>query len=298
MRRPQKGKTPITPTKDLGQAPDFYKISMFAPLPQIDDADRKTIASRAPGTPERPPQDCVKTPTDEQDIDCAKAPDTPKGTAAGLNKVSPDREGDKTSLMKTEDGTTASSNSAVESSPKPTETLSGEMLPSASPLSASPNPQTDQFGPALSPSDIGGTFVDVPNSAGNSISSWNDQPDHDILWSSGSLLNTNHHHGGYSPHGSPGGFHHFPRHLQHPPQHPYNPPPQTPFGQVTPPEGGRPLVPRRTGEMMRNVPPMPPPLPDGSGLSPADLNYLTHQNRILLDQAHSRTGNDSKRKKH
>lgn len=36
MRRPQKGCT--FSTKDLGQCPDFYKISMLAPLPVIEDA--------------------------------------------------------------------------------------------------------------------------------------------------------------------------------------------------------------------------------------------------------------------
>lgn len=288
MRRPQKGKTPITPAKDLGQAPDFYKISMFAPLPQVDDDRKRT--PRSPGRAVAQPQQQQQEPKSAMEQrGPGEAPDTPKDAAASTSKVTPEREGQRDSSEGDKKA------QAEHNSPKPTEAVSS-MLPSASPLSASPNPHSDQFGPTLSPSDIGGSFVDVPNSAGNSISSWTDQPDNDILWGS-SILNSGH---GFSPQASPGGFH-FPTSSRggFPHQHPQHTS-SSAFGQVTPPENGRPLIPPRgrAGDMMRSVPPMPPPVPngvDGSGLSPADLSYLTHQNRILLDQA--RTGSEAKKKK-
>lgn len=135
--------------------------------------------------------------------------------------------------------------------------------------SNSPGSGSRQGQSGLSPVFPGGRdFVDLPTSSGNSVSSWsNEHPDSEFMWMATS----------------------------------FNQPPPGAFGQVTPPSA-RPIKTRSSEGMSHSASSSSSSLMDfdTSGLSAADLCYLTRQNRILLSQTNgpepppSRTGSGPK----
>ena len=267
MRRPVKGESGLS--RDLGQHPDFYKISMFAPLPEVTT----TLPSdKAP----------------EFDFEVESTPTTSKKETITLQKspgvVSSDGatvQGDDETPLNSPNGANVDQPVACEQSENASvaddHTTDGGVLITGASLDSPPNsPHTDRSFSRNTPNAYfdSGVFQRTPS--GNSLSSWNDQHDADIMWSGNSVA---------SPASGNGHWQqteHFPGF--------YN----NGFGQVTPPGG-----PPHPGSGALRFRPRPEnirvPFDDmgmgneagveNSALSAADLCYLTQQNRILLSHA-------------
>jgi len=302
MRRPQKGDQLSSLNKDLGQHPDFYKISLFAPLPELDDDDDDDAVSDSDNKPKSnkkesegsdkpeaqdvgeapltPHKTVTKPPTAKHSPDATEitnSPDSSKGAPATPTKGNGGSRDDDDGVC-TSPGNTAVSK--MFHSP-------GQPIP---PVTTSEH--RHHFNQLqLTPPSFAGAheLVDMSASPGNaSLHSWNEPRDQDLSMWAASIGNTPIHNTQIYP--SPatrrdilmgGGF--------GSPQHGNI----TNFYQVTPPSQQRPAPPR--GIAGRNMPPLPHHRQqqnhqdeqgnnhnDSSGLSVADLCYLTQQNRILL----------------
>jgi hypothetical protein len=287
MRRPQKGD--IGTSRDIGQHPDFYKISMFAPLPE-EPGLSCTAMKKVQGIP-------IQQPTDQQspnqssisfssDIKTVPALDVKSRRdsvdAAGEPGQNDQKHDEKPARVDDAASTVGDVSDEVARFNDSSASLSSP--PRSALLETSMN---DSFG-IRTPVD----YADGPDSFGNlrrapsgtSLSSWNDHDDPDLMWSGG--MSTT------SSVASPS--------MSHADNCMGSFASQC-FSQVTPPGRLR-MVPNssrgnggymhhpRQQDMMR----APYGLnsfedsADSSGLSVADLCYLTQQNRILLSQAHRR----------
>jgi hypothetical protein len=289
MRRPQKGD--IGTSRDIGQHPDFYKISMFAPLPEEPGlmsggtAMKKVqgIPTQQPAEQQSPNQSSISSSSEintvppldvksrRDSVDAAGEP----GQNDPKHDEKPTRVDDTASAVGDVSDELARFNDSSASLSSP---------PRSAMLETSMN---DSFG-IRTPVD----YTDGPDSfgslrrapSGTSLSSWNDHDDPDLMWSGG--MSTT------SSVASPS--------MSHADTYMGSFANQC-FSQVTPPgrlrmmpnssrgNGGYMHHPRQQ-DMMR----APYGLnsfedsADSSGLSVADLCYLTQQNRILLSQAHRR----------
>jgi len=252
MRRPQKGET--TAAKELGQHPDFYKISLFAPLPELEDdkpADKESNKEAS---------------KDEDDDD--SSPSTPTVDKTPSEKGTPIASS-PTSPAHTKITAASSKGASVPSTPgcNKSESLSN------SPSSCRPMPTmaTSEFNQVQvqlpSPNSfVGGDqeLIDMSGSPGASIHSWNSPhlTQHELMaWPN---TNSPTSRDGMSVHPSPieSGSGYYSNH----------------FFQVTPP-GMQRNSPHRATQHQRQ---RGQEEADSSGLSAADLCYLTQQNRILL----------------
>jgi HSF-type DNA-binding len=261
MRRPVRGESGLS--RDLGQHPDFYKISMFAPLPPVTctsskehDPEFETALASSP------------TATQAETISFQKSP----GVVSR----------DDTSSLK--DGQTSNDVKHLGqrepvgcNSDSEDRTCDGRALITSASLESPPNsPNTDRSISRNTPNAFFENYGGMQRTpSGNSLSSWNEHQDQDLMW------------GGQSV-GSPttgNGLWHQTDHFPCIPN-------VNSFGHVTPPGGPmRPnmnsvhLLPRQDqihlpfhgSDVFDGV--------DDSGLSAADLCYLTQQNRILLSHA-------------
>jgi hypothetical protein len=382
MRRPQKGQgAHAAHNKDssgsLGQAPDFYKISMFAPLPPLEDEEAKPLSStpspeqqqqqKSPKTPDRPVKPSLSS-NGEPDVNSSSAVtnDSPVSTSNNHHQHHKDRakiadtdskdsadniddDDEEEEEEDAEDDITDDNNhkpkvTPTRPEPKAPPPTTPKLYMTNSPdyaLSrAPPSPdgvggdgvhgvlidhhhhhqQQQYHGSTLSPTDMGREFVELPTSAGNSVTSWTNSPsEEDLMFGGGlSLANAFSPHSGLNNnmmHNSSGDPHNNMLHLhqqQQQQQHPYynhhphhmHPAmlqhhlhrggggrrPSPPLPSFPPSDndrvggmGTRALMPRSFDGM--------PPAGDsgGDGLSEADLSYLTFQNRILLSQATTRS---------
>jgi hypothetical protein len=257
MRRPVRGESGLS--RDLGQHPDFYKISMFAPLPPVgssstkeDDPEFESAVASSP------------TSTNMETISFQKSP----GVVSH----------DDTSSMK--DGPISSDDTRIDQSKNASDSddriSDGRALITSASLESPPSsPNTDRSMTRNTPNAYFDSFVGIQRTpSGNSLSSWNDHHDQDLMWGGQSVG---------SPTTTHGQWHqtdHFPT-LQN----------ANSFGHVTPPGG-----PIRSSSVHLLPQQDPIHLPfhgsdvfdegvDDSGLSAADLCYLTQQNRILLSHA-------------
>jgi hypothetical protein len=285
MRRPQKGETGTA--KELGQHPDFYKISLFAPLP--GESCGQQVLPLPPQMMNRSQQQTKKPAIDSKDSPGMVSCDDHDGKNGAMdsNNEAKGESADLTveSLQQNQDEKTNSD--AFVSSADEVEVAVSQFMVAGNPLDSPPRlPDSER-----SMSDVhsartpysytaGHEFGYMPASSGASVSSWNDQHEHDLML------------GGMSATSSIGS----PTCAQGSPNESFRSLANNCFGQVTPPGRMRPITNRgshhqRPQELMR--------LPyahasqleeeaDTSGLSVADLCYLTQQNRILLSQAHRR----------
>lgn len=278
MRRPAKGDAGAS--KDLGQHPDFYKISMFAPLPgEGGGQPTNNIFPDLPTTtPPHPPK---------SGFGLAKSPGVVSRDDRDRKIPADDQSNGK--IRVTEGGADESTGEDLDEKALVDDSISTIDEIGVDQFTTSAPPESPPRLPAIerSLSDAFGNrtphdYADgqatygggIPSSSGASISSWNDHQDQDLMW--GGMSAT-------SSVGSPTGTHwstsesftntNF-------------------FGQVTPPGRMRPM-PNAGGLLQRPNERMQLPYehstPFSSGLSVADLCYLTQQNRILLSQAHSRS---------
>lgn len=265
MRRPVRGETGLS--RDLGQHPDFYKISMFAPLPPVMKQDDHECESTAESSPAPTKVDFERSPGVVSRDESASVKNR---RSLSIDEVDDDKPLDANEKV---DCTSDSDEHANDSGALITSASLDS--PPGSPImdrSVSRNPSTAFF-------DHYGTLERT--SSGHSLSSWNDQQEQDMMWSSGQSL------------GSPtaGGHEKWHQTEAYPVVSNTNG-----FGHVTPPGG-----PLRTGSSASHLLPRRDQLRlpfdnadvydesiDDSGLSAADLCYLTQQNRILLTHSNGR----------
>jgi HSF-type DNA-binding len=271
MRRPVKGESGMN--RDLGQHPDFYKISMFAPLPEVG------------------------TSTDEKDsdfeIEVESTPTSAKKQTITLEKspgvVSSDGANSKSDESARGNGLHAGNDSHENidcSSASDDHTIDGGVFITSASLESPPDsPQADGSVSRNTPTAYfdglnGGAIHRTPS--GNSLSSWNDQQDSDLMWGGHSVG---------SPSSGAGQWH------QTEPFRSFAN--VNGFGQVTPPGGpdGIAYPNKATIQLQPRHEHIRLPFNgmgmrddgiDDTGLSAADLCYLTQQNRILLSQAQGR----------
>lgn len=303
MRRPQKGDQLASLNKELGQHPDFYKISLFAPLPELDDDDdasdsddNKTKSNNkksegsgkpeaqnvgeAPLTPHQPvtKPHAAKLSPDATEI--THSPDSSKVAPTTPTKGKSGKRDDNGDGYSSPESSATAAVTKMFHSP-------GEPIPTVT-TSEHQHHFINQL-QLTSPSYAGAhELVDMSASPGNaSIHTWNEPRDQDLsLWAAST---------GNTPivnrqiYPSPatrqdilmGGGFGSPHHAN-----------SNNLYQVTPPTQQRPVPPR--GMAGRNMPPLPHHRQqqqqhrdggehnDSNGLSVADLCYLTQQNRILL----------------
>jgi hypothetical protein len=363
MRRPQKGQGAHSQhNKDssgnLGQAPDFYKISMFAPLPPLEDEEAKPLSSSsqqhssspdhhksAPKTPERPVKSSSSSAAVEPDVNSSSAVTNDSSGSTGhrdhqrkdsrvkINDTDSkeDSAADNIDNMDEEEDDISDDNNKNKpkvtptrpepkvspSTPKLYMTSSPAYAPSRAPQSPGSADSgtvvhgvllSDQQynGSTLSPTDMGREFVELPTSAGNSVTSWTNSPSEEDLMFGGNMSLAN----AFSPHSNRMDMLHsndqqHMLHLQQQQQqhHPYYHPHHLHPAMLQHHRGGGggrhpsplPNFPQSDGGGIgprASLPPRGsfdgiPPMVDsnGDGLSEADLSYLTFQNRILLSQA-------------
>lgn len=261
MRRPQKGQGVSQQNKDqLGQAPDFYKISLFAPLPPLEEEE--AVRTATPKTPER-----------HESASAVSSPGaSTRGPTISTQKEQPNKISSTDSCKDDEDDDADEDESA--NKPKVTPSRPAPQTPmQASPVTYTAMNPSPQYGATLSPTDMGREFVELPNSAGNSVTSWTNSPsEEDLMF--GNLSNAfapyndhPHHHQYFNHPGMRGGRH---------------PSPLPSFPQSDSGHSGRPILHPRGFDASSDHP---------DGLSDADLSYLTFQNRILLSQANHNSSN-------
>jgi hypothetical protein len=265
MRRPVRGESGLS--RDLGQHPDFYKISIFAPLPPINKQDDQEYESTAESNPASTKVDFERSPGVVSRDDSASLKNR---LTAGDDVVDDDKPLDIDGKV---DCISDNDDHANDS---------GALITSASLDSPPGSPTTDRSisrNPSTSFFDNYGTLERT--SSGHSLSSWNDQHDPDMMWSSGQSL-------GSPTTGGQEKWHHTESFI--------TATSNKGLGHVTPPDGSlRPgvaamhLIPRRDQHLLpfdstdiydEGI--------DESGLSAADLCYLTQQNRILLKHSNGR----------
>ena len=269
MRRPVRGESGLS--RDLGQHPDFYKISMFAPLPPVmKHDDLVECESTANCSPALSKVDFERSPGVVSRDDSTNAINR---LSSRDDVVDDDDDDDKPLDIDGKLDCTSDNEDHANDN--------GALITSASLDSPPGSPTTDRSisrNPSTALFDNYGTLERT--SSGHSLSSWNDQQDQDMMWSSGQSL------------GSPTSGGHDKWHQTES----FPVVSNNGFGHVTPPGGpirsgvaALHLVPRR--DQLR--------LPfdnadmydegiDESGLSAADLCYLTQQNRILLTHSNGR----------
>jgi hypothetical protein len=253
MRRPLKGQ--IDPSKELGQCPDFHKISMLAPLPlenaasmakrDLKDGTGRSSEKKADvkNRKDSGPYDSVETNEPPTTEDCAdfvdgKSLDDTVSVASGVASIK---------------------GYMVQSSDVPVDTpkRGADTVKNGAPA------EYGVFGSSAS------------------VGSWHDRHEQDFAWGamSASSSSAGSPHAHSAPLFAPDGY----RMQQQQGMHISNT-----YSQVTPPTHVR-NTPSNRASFPRN-----PSLTnilyqeetDKSGLSLADLAYLTNQNRILLSQAH------------
>lgn len=279
MRRPQKGDG--GQSRDIGQHPDFYKISLFAPLPRGNsdspDASKGGLSNndqrqRRHDSSHHGMQStlsvtedglCIKTKSTQQ----SNLDERLGGSIPAVNDK-PIRVDDSGSTGEVSNEVAHFSVSAITRSP-PTRDCASDSA-------------SDGFG-IRTPND----YLDGPDNYGNlhraasgaSLSSWNETEEQDLMWGGGMS--------GGSSIASPGdGYNAGAARLAN-----------QSFSQVTPPGRLRPIPRVRNsniyGHHSRQQSNVRAPFGlhnfeetvDSTGLSVADLCYLTQQNRILLSQA-------------
>ena len=264
MRRPVRGESGIS--RDLGQHPDFYKISMFAPLPPVMKQDDPECESTVESNPASAKVDFERSPGVVSRDDSASVKNR---LALGADVADDEKPLD----VAGKDDCTADKDDHANDD--------GALITSASLDSPPGSPSTDRSisrNPSTAFFDNYGTLERT--SSGHSLSSWNDQNDQDMMWGSGHSL------------GSPNKWH----------QTESFPVSNHGFGHVTPPGG-----PVRSGTAALHLVPRRDQLRlpfdgadmysegiDDSGLSAADLCYLTQQNRILLTHSNGRQDTTTK----
>ena len=273
MRRPQKGDiVAISSNKELGQHPDFYKISLFAPLPEIEsesqgtkeDKNNSMLASED-ATENESAQVNDRRSGDNEDASPEHSPATATTNSLKVNDLSSDAPASPASSKDSHmsygsvkgdsTGPTSVAHNLFHSPDRPlihTVRLSEEHL------------QSDMSSPGLAGAR---ELVEMSADSPGSIHSWNEPRDQDLsTWAGTPSF------GSYS---SPAtttrqqvlisGF-----------NTPSN------YYEVTPPS--QLTSPYRDGGGY-NMPPVRPwDGNDDSGLSAADLCYLTEQNRLLQAQ--------------
>jgi HSF-type DNA-binding len=273
MRRPVKGESGLS--RDLGQHPDFYKISMFAPLPEVNA---------------KPPGDNAA----EFDTEVESTPMTSKKETITIEKspgvVSSDgatTQGDDLTPLSSPKGANQQDISPEKiefSSAMEDPSADGGILITGASLESPPNsPQTDRSISRNTPNAYFDSADFHRTPSGNSLSSWNDHNEVDIMWSGASVG---------SPSSGNGHWHQTEQ---------FSGLFNNGFGQVTPP-GGPPHL--ASAALRYRARPDHIRVPfddmgmvheggvDDSTLSAADLCYLTQQNRILL--SHSKVPSDAR----
>ena len=261
MRRPVRGDSGLS--RDLGQHPDFYKISMFAPLPPISKVDDRECESTADSVPALTKVDFERSPGVVSRDD----------SAGGKNRSAVEQDDQVLDGPEEEIPCTADHDDQANDS--------GALITSAS-LDSPPNSPIADRSISRNPStaffDNYGTLERT--SSGHSLSSWNDHQDHDMMWGSGQSV-------GSPTSGGQEKWHQTDAFLAASNLNV--------FGHVTPPGG--PQRPSSSVHLVSRRDQLRLPFDNGdmydegiddSGLSAADLCYLTQQNRILLTHSNGR----------
>ena len=262
MRRPMRGESGLS--RDLGQHPDFYKISMFAPLPPVVKQYDQECESTTESSPASTKVDFERSPGVVSHEDAASVSNR---FASGSEVVDDEKPLDLDGKV----NCTSDNDDHADDS--------GALITSASLDSPPGSPTTDRSisrNPSTSFFDNYGNLERTPS--GHSLCSWNDQQDQDMVWSSGQILGSPPS-GGYEKWHQTGNFPIVSNNGN-----------VTPLGApIRPGTAALHLIPRR--DQLRlpfNSADMYDEGIDDSGLSAADLCYLTQQNQILLTHSNGR----------
>jgi hypothetical protein len=259
MRRPQKGCT--FSTKDLGQCPDFYKISMLAPLPVIDDAS--TPKAKTDGA----------NPSDRNSTDA----DAKEGHVDSEIGTTNSRFPSITNAPRSHQGAESTGQSEAEVNEQPSHLLSIGNSNTIRNQFLSPPPQSPADFPSIL--DVG----DCVRSGNSSVASWNDENDDDPWGNTPPFMTMN----SLADHRYGVG--------QVTPPTNRGPPGRLPMQRNMAMMRGD-FDMREMNALPHNTMFMNPGADINSydeeenGLSAADLCYLAQQNKILLDQAQNRPG--------
>lgn len=253
MRRPLKGQSAAA--KELGQCPDFYKISKFAPLPP------PTAPKAPPPEPQSPNQLQTKQKNDFTDHSPSKTNST---GIVSHDEVAREEGGDKKETSNTKEEAPKSplphqnekTNVQLHSPSSLSSIEEGELRGMmAATGGMPPSPDTDHNKAAQEFPGSGSHGLDFA-SVGNSVTSWHDPQEQELTWGNTSAT-----------YAAEQAYH-------------------DAMGQVTPPRSSNIKNLHGGGGGMSNLQSPLGEESDTSGLSVADLCYLTQQNHILMDQSH------------